>query len=467
MKDVQAATILSLIENEEKELFHPSVNHHPLNQSLDSYNELVQIIKNVCSGFGDGPEHDRIRCVIYNINAGKEAKNFLSGNSEMLLGNECTLASMESTRKHASKIAIIADETEMDKFMSLLEKFDPPKSFQGMKQHSETVRKYFGNFRIGIIDGIHRMSALKQVLCEDSIPSKVLDYKCSAIFSAKKADTSIQTFLDKCTDLSFKVKDALMSGVDHTIHDAIAAIIDNIKSRNTYILKEKEEMFYSLLLSPKKNEKRNDDDYSESEKRVLEILTKHAIDSHQCLMKVREYKEEFLPKKSKTTKIVAEGYAESYSSVPSQEDAQKYIFKKTNPGKPQLKKKTGLNYTNYYVIRLTESALMSDRNADELMRAFRNISNKSRHNEISYEVLKIIQYHAGKIAKDYVDKIFTKEKSSSSFKGRQWKKKNLERFISNQMQTQYIMGVSFWYDLKQNNMKKVTKLILGDSGGKF
>ena len=252
MKDVQAATILSVIENEEKELFHPSVNHHLLNQSLDSYNELVQIIKNVCSGFGGGPEHDRIRCVIYNINTGKEAKNFLSGNSEMPLGNKRTLASMESTRKHASKITIIADETEMDKFMSLLEKSDPPKSFQGMKQHRETVRKYFGNFRIGIIDGIHQMSALKQVLCEDSIPSKVLDYKCTAMFSVKKADTSIQAFLDKCTDLSFKVKDALMSGVDHTIHDAIAAIIDNIKSCNTYILKEKEEMFYSLLVSQKK-----------------------------------------------------------------------------------------------------------------------------------------------------------------------------------------------------------------------
>ena len=304
VKDVQAATILSLIENEKKELFHPSVNHHPLNQSLDSYNELVQIVKNVCSGFGGGPEHDRIRCVIYNINTGKEAKNFLSGETEDI-GNKCTLVSMESTQKHASKIAIIADETEMDKFMSLLQKFDPPKSFQRMEEHMETVRKYFGNFRIGIIDGIHRMSALRQILCEDSIPNKVLDYKCTALFSAKKSDTSIQTFLDKCTDLSFQVKDALMSGVDHTIHDAIAAIIDKIKSRNTYILNEKEEMFYSLLVAQKKNEKKTEnknenktENVSDSEKRVQEILTKHAIDCHQCLMKVREYKDEFLPKKN-------------------------------------------------------------------------------------------------------------------------------------------------------------------------
>mgnify|MGYP003340841997 CR=1 FL=1 len=483
--NVPVVAILALVESAEEKgvthLFHPPVNHHYLNASAKGYMGLKDIVRQACENSGNGPEHANMRCVLYEIIETRETKENgkVTGGSKVALEQKekdpksrcCNLKSMSRGKRLKNALADIANETKVDVFLQKIKEFDYSQftkdDMKTYREFKEMMRKHFGTFRLGFIDGLHRINALLGVVSGSAKPFKLFfNFTCSINITVMKSgtDASIEEFLHACWNHSLEVKDALKKGVDHTIHDALAAVTNSIITRNQYLFSGRENLFHSLKTPSKATDILASKAF---DNKTDEILENFAKECHEALLNVPEYKDIFNPKQDHL-EFISEGYAKGYFKPCGLPDANSYIIKKqvvTNS--TQLKTATNLKHGNNAMLRLLESALMSKKVASRLLEAFRDICEKSPGGETSYDFFMTLQYHAARIASVYYDKMATEEQSNLKVlknSGAKWKTKRIRRFLENQVQTDFVEGVSYWYNLDTEARNRIAKAILGDGG---
>lgn len=451
--------ILALICSAKDRLFHPRVNHHFLSVNTQKHEELKRIISDGIDAGGPGTEHSKMRCVLYKLqeveNARKEVKE--DPNAEI-----SHLFSLVTRRSHMKYIAVMACDTELKLFLLRLKQFHP--TFKGLTKFRRQVETHFGNFRVGLIDGIHRIAALQDILMNNdtTIPENCINFECTANFSVmKNTNTSVPQFLLACSDLSLYVKNAVKSGVEHTVHDSILDLITHVITGNHYIVVE-DIGFYSLLLNmTSKSDKvrARDLKYSDNTRKVT---NEFAQVCHRECMKVLDYQD-----KNRERTFLHNKYSDNCFSPFPMVEAEKYIVHNMSQSQSSLTTALQILPRNYFFLRFLEPAIMSKPVAGALMRAFTNIASKSSHEETSYSFFLKVEYHANKFSSAYTEEMLSRDNSKirQSPKSRKWKKKNgLCRLVANQMYVNYIEGISYWYCMSGEDRDKVAKLVTGGTG---
>ena len=400
-----------------------------------------------------------MRCVLYKLKTAQNSKEEMkTQDSTSMMTHVFSL----TTRKiYAKGIAEMANDEDLQNFCRMLLQF-PPTAFKGLTRFRRTVQTYFGNYRLGLIDGIHRTAALHDILLNEGCVTKCTDLMCTAKISVvKDTNTSVEQFLTASVDLSLHVKNAVKSGAEHTVHDSILDIIQNVISKDRYIVEESLG-FYSLLLnmtSSSDNVKARENTYSENTRKVTNEFAKTC---HSECMKVLEYQDT-----NRERTFLHNKYSDNCFSPFQMIEAEKYIVHNMSQSQSSLTTSLQILPRNYFFLRFLEPAIMSKSVAGHLMKAFSTIARKSSHEVTSLSFFLKVEYHANNFSTAYTNQMMTREvsKIKSSQSSRKWKKKNgLSRLIANQMYVNYIEGISYWYSMSAEDRDKVARLVAGGTG---
>ena len=251
----------------------------------EKHEELKFIISKSIDSGGPGTEHSKMRCVLYKLKSVQDAKATMKRNST---GMKCHLFSLTSRKAYTKGVAEMANDEDLEDFRAKLLQFHQ-NTFKGLTKFRRAAESHFGQYRLGLIDGIHRTAALHDILLHKGCRGNCMELLCTANFSVmKNTNTSVEQFLTACIDLSLHVKNAVKSGVDHTVHDSILDLIQHALTRDKYIVVH-DIGFYSLLLnitSSSDKVKARENQYSENTAKVTNEFAKIC---HSECMKVLDY----------------------------------------------------------------------------------------------------------------------------------------------------------------------------------